>query len=318
MIKLSDKQKLRLNKNKSSGAVNSLAPKKGLAALNASGSLISSDKIESYQADLNTSNYENNGLIEIDPSYIQNWNFSDRPENELGDIVELAQDIKLNGQIQPCIVRPIKDSTNKYELIVGERRWRAAKYGNFNLKIIVKNLSDKEAILVQYSENENRTNLSDYAKGIHYEKIIKNKLITRSDLAKNINKSEAYVRQMLSFSKLDNSLKDAVKDFSKISSRTASEMLRWQKKGDVYLKILIANAHVLRKGDIGEKKLALLISNNINKKLPSKRIEIKNSENKTVFYWKENNAGSISINFSSEYSKKVNKSILEDFILNNL
>src|SRR4051812_20437328 len=70
----------------------------------------------------------------VDPDNIVNWKYSDRPEFELGNIEALANEFTTIGQQQPCIVRPIEHKDNFYELLVGERRWRAAKEAKIKLK----------------------------------------------------------------------------------------------------------------------------------------------------------------------------------------
>ena len=81
----------------------------------------------------------------------------------------MAEEFLSIGQQIPCIVRKITDSVDfQYELIAGERRWRAAQKANVLLKVLIRNLSDNEAALVQISENSNRSALSDYAKGMSY------------------------------------------------------------------------------------------------------------------------------------------------------
>ena len=88
-------------------------------------------------------------------------------------------------QQQPCIVRELI-AGQKYELIAGERRWRAAKLLNQDLKVIISTLTDSEAALVQAAENNNRLNLSDYAKGQSYASLIKNGVLKQKDLITTI------------------------------------------------------------------------------------------------------------------------------------
>ena len=88
-------------------------------------------------------------ILLVSPTNIINWQFHDRPQNELGNIEELAEEFKTIGQQQPCIVRPIKNQYADYEVIVGERRWLAAKKANVKLKVVVLSLSDNDAALIQ-------------------------------------------------------------------------------------------------------------------------------------------------------------------------
>lgn len=110
-------------------------------------------------------------ILQIDPQDAQNWQFNDRPSNELGDIESLAEEFKQIGQQLPCIARPSRDPQYKYEIIAGELRWHAAKLAEVKLKIIVRELTDTEAAIVQTSENLKRKSLSDYASGVSYAKL---------------------------------------------------------------------------------------------------------------------------------------------------
>ena len=91
----------------------------------------------------------------VDPNKGRNWKYHDRPDTELGDIEGLAaefNDPKI-GQQQPCIARTVTDTPGiDYEVLLGERRWRAAILGKTKLKVIFRDLSDKEASIAQIAE----------------------------------------------------------------------------------------------------------------------------------------------------------------------
>src|ERR1700677_436970 len=176
---------------------------------------------------------------DINDENVINWCLSDRPSNELGDIDSLAADLLNVGQQQPCIVRINPKIANKYELIVGERRWRAAKKANIPLKAVVKILSDSEAALIQSAENDNRVDLSDYAKGISFSRLINSEVIKQSDLVEKLGKSKQYVSALLSFSKIPPEIIAAIGDMSKISARTAEEIKQLSSKGETYIKAII-------------------------------------------------------------------------------
>ena len=138
-----------------------------------------------------------NHIIEIDPTSIIRWEHKDRPNNELDGIDDLASTFKSIGQQQPCIVRPTK-SKGVYELIVGERRWEAAKLSRCKLKILVKDIDNKTAALVQAIENEKRVGLSDFAKGKSYSEKIKLGFISQKDIVEILGISKQQVTRLLS------------------------------------------------------------------------------------------------------------------------
>ncbi len=99
--------------------------------------------------------------------------------------------MKTNGQAQPCLVRPISHSpVFDYELIVGERRWRAAKIAEIDLLVMVDNLTDGQAAAIQIAENSNRKDLSDFSKGMNYSRLIDNGILTQKDLEQVLGKNK--------------------------------------------------------------------------------------------------------------------------------
>ncbi len=206
-------------------------------------------------------------IVLLNPNDILNWSFHDRPEAELGDIEALAKDFSTIGQQQPCIVRPTPIGTKeKYELIIGERRWRAAQKANIELKVIIKELSDQEAALAQAAENDNRKDLSDYAKGIYYAKLINSNILKQADLIAKLNKSRQYISALLAFSQIPKEIIDAIGDMTKVSSRTAETIRRLANKGEDYISAIISKASSIREGRLGNTSLPLVIDKIIDTK----------------------------------------------------
>jgi ParB family chromosome partitioning protein len=132
--------------------------------------------LASYENDADTK--KTNILLELTPDSCKPWNFSDRLDLEMGNIDELANSIQQAGQQEPILVRPVKhsnlpnDTSPKYEIIFGNRRWRACKQIGKKILAIVRDLNDQEAAFAQKEENENREDISDYSKAIHYKRLI--------------------------------------------------------------------------------------------------------------------------------------------------
>ena len=206
-------------------------------------------------------------ILEIPPSEIKNWIYHDRPENELGDIESLAKEFKEVGQLQPCIVRPYEEEAKefKYELIVGERRWRAATLAGLTLKVSIRNISDSEAAIMQASENNNRKDLSDYARGMSYFKLIEEGVITSKQLSQSLNMSKQQISRLLSFSRIPIEIREAIQDLTKLSARTAEQIKQLSNKGEEYILAIINCADKLRTGDFGYEKLESFVEKNINK-----------------------------------------------------
>lgn len=256
----------------------------------------------------------------IDPNDITNWVYHDRPENELGDIKSLADEFISIGQQQPCIVRPTEiGSKYKYELIIGERRWRAAIEAKIKLKVIIKELNDSESALSQAAENDNRKDLSDYAKGISYAKLIDDNIITQKDLTEKLGRSRQYVSALLSYSKIPNEIISAIGDMSKVSCRTAETIKRLSLKGEQYCDAIILKAKSIRSGSVGHAKLTEFVdnylkSNNTESTTPNKKMKTKNGRH--IFTWRKDNNNLASIHFPKDISTLISSNTIDSNLLN--
>lgn len=220
--------------------------------------LLRNKDLATYNQKENTKSEDNffqTRIIEVDPKQIIRWKYKDRPENELGDIEDLADTFKTIGQQQPCILRLSNESHGKYELIVGERRWRAAEMAGLKVKAIVSAIDDKTSALIQAIENEKRNDLSDFAKGISFSDKIERGLITPKDIIEILGINKQQVTRLLSYRKIPKNLFDAIDDFRKVSSRTAYELVRLSGKSEAHLQALINMANKIRTGEYGQKKI---------------------------------------------------------------
>ncbi len=246
--------------------------------------------------------FKDSEIYELSCDKITNWEFSDRPESELGDIEALALDLKNIGQQQPCIVRPSPSKAGFYELIIGERRWRAATKAGIKLKAIIKNLSDSDAALAQSAENDNRKDLSDYAKGMSYSKLIDRGVIEQKDLIEKLGKSRQYVSALLSFSKVPLEIREAIGDMSKVSSRTAETIKQLSLKGEAYTAIIIENAEKIGAGLLGHEKLRKKVEDALqgNKRPEVETTKILSKSGRHIFTWRKDNNHNPSIHFPKD------------------
>jgi len=238
-------------------------------------------------------------IIEIDPTNIVNWKFHDRPESELGDLENLAKEFISIGQQQPCVVRKIAQS-EKFELIIGERRWRAALLAKVPLKAIIKNFSDEDAAIAQAIENESRVDLSDYAKGTSFSNLIQNGVIKQKDLIEKLGRSKQYISALLSFEKIPEALKKSISDFSKVNAYTAEKLKQVANKSDENLEILISAAEQIRLGKLSSNKAIDNLILKKKKNIPefsAKNMRIFTKDGRHVFTWRKDNNGIPAIHF---------------------
>ena len=140
---------------------------------------------------------------------------------------ELAQSIKEHGVIQPIIVRQIGD---KYEIIAGERRYKANIMAGFTkIPSIIRNLDDKETAKVALLENLQRKNLSPIEEARTYQKILELDSMTQEELGKTMGKSQASIANKLRLLQLSDEVQEALIQ-NQISERHARSLLSVQNK----------------------------------------------------------------------------------------
>ena len=132
----------------------------------------------------------------------------DFPENEMA---ELADSVKVQGILQPLLVR--ESASGGYELIAGERRLRAAKMaGLFKVPIIVKNIGDNELLELSIVENIQRQNLNPMEEAEAYLRLLNDFKMTQEKISRQVGKSRSAVANFLRLNQLPDDIKSSIKD----------------------------------------------------------------------------------------------------------
>jgi ParB family chromosome partitioning protein len=132
------------------------------------------------------------------------------PRRNFGDaeLTDLAQSIREHGVVQPVVVRPA-GSTGRYEIIAGERRWRAAqRAGLVEIPVIVRDVNDRTALELAIIENVQRTDLNPVEEALGYQQLIDEHSYTQADLGQVIGKSRSHVANTLRLLKLPDVIRD--------------------------------------------------------------------------------------------------------------
>lgn len=148
-----------------------------------------------------------------------------QPRREFSDdsIKELAETLDKDGLLQPIVVR--EDGEDHYEIIAGERRYRAAKsLGWETIPAIVKNMDDDQAASLALIENLQREDLNPIDEAKAYTNLMKLNDLTQTALAKNMGKSQSYVANKLRLLKLDDDVQKALIE-GKITARHGRALL---------------------------------------------------------------------------------------------
>ena len=129
-------------------------------------------------------------------------------EAELND---LASSIKTHGILQPILVRPIADG--KYEIVAGERRWRAAqRAGLHTIPAVIRELNEVEVLEIAIVENVQRTDLNPIEEAQGFQALIDRFGRTQEEIAEAVGKSRPHIANMLRLLKLPEDLQEMVRD----------------------------------------------------------------------------------------------------------
>ena len=130
------------------------------------------------------------------------------------ELEELASSIREKGLVQPLVVRPIEDGT-RYEIVAGERRWRAAQKASMHLvPVIARSLSDQEALELAIIENVQRADLNAIEEAAGYRDLVERFGYTQEELAGVIGKSRSHLANTMRLLKLPESVQALVCDGS--------------------------------------------------------------------------------------------------------
>lgn len=127
------------------------------------------------------------------------------------DIADLAASLRAHGIIQPVVVRASAAGSDAYEIIAGERRWRAAQRAGLTaIPVIVRDVDDKAALELAIVENVQRADLNPIEEAQGYQQLIEEHGYTQADLGDVIGKSRSHVANTLRLLKLPQSVRSLV------------------------------------------------------------------------------------------------------------
>lgn len=187
---------------------------------------------EDINLDLDSETADVNSLVEntvfksekneVKVSDVVPCSFQPRTEFDREALESLAQSIKEKGVLQPLLVRKKND---KYEIIAGERRWRAAQLAGLNeVPVIVKDLNDSETLEIALIENLQRENLSAIEEAEGLNRLMNEYAYTQEVIGKVIGKSRSYIANTLRLLGLPEEIKQQVKE-NKLSAGHARALI---------------------------------------------------------------------------------------------
>lgn len=204
-------------------------------------------------------------IMEIEPNHDQPRKTFD--ENALS---ELADSISQHGVLQPLVVRPMSNGT--YQLVAGERRWRAARIaGLTEVPVIIKELTDEETIEIAMVENLQREDLNPLEEALGYKYMMDELDITQEQAAEKVGKSRPTIANALRLLKLPDEVQEMIKN-NLISSGHARALLSFKTESE-----MIAAANLVIKEDLSVRDVENLakLSKGETPKAPVKKVEKK-------------------------------------------
>ena len=145
---------------------------------------------------------------EVDVDAIVPGPMQPRTHFDEGALEGLADSIRSQGIIQPLLVRRVGD---RYELIAGERRWRAARLAGLSkVPVVVKDVPDKDLLEIALIENIQRENLNPIEEAQAYQRLIETVGLTQESLAARVGRDRSYITNYLRLLKLSDDLQKLV------------------------------------------------------------------------------------------------------------
>ena len=199
-------------------------------------------------------------INEIEPNIGQPRKIFDQ-----GKLEQLAESIKGHGIIQPIIIRK---NNGKFEIVAGERRWRAARIaGLLKVPVVIKEFSDKELMEVAMVENLQREDLNPIEEAYGYEMLMKGYELTQEQISKAVGKSRSAIANTLRLLTLDEKVKKLVErgDLSAGHARAIVVIQDKEHQFEIAKKII--------QNDLSVRETEVLLNSIENKKMIKKKVK---------------------------------------------
>lgn len=150
-------------------------------------------------------------LVQIRLDKLQRGQFQPRTKFDESKLDELAQSIASQGVIQPLVVREL--AANKFEIIAGERRWRAAKQAGLGeVPVVVRDINDQVALAIALIENIQRESLTPIEEAKALSRLIQDFKMTHEEVSQVVGRSRSTVSNLLRLLKLSSDVKNLLEN----------------------------------------------------------------------------------------------------------
>ncbi|RKG41061.1 ParB/RepB/Spo0J family partition protein [Acinetobacter rongchengensis] len=181
--------------------------KRGLAKGRGLDALLGSIQKEKLQLEVQA--LDHGQLKQIDVTQLKRGTYQPRRFINEQDLQELAASIKKHGVMQPIVIRPVDDEEFAYEIIAGERRWRAAQLaGLTEVPAIVRDLTDQVAIALALIENIQRQDLNPIDQALALQRFHEEFGLSHQEIADTVGKARTTVSNLLRLLSLEEEIKE--------------------------------------------------------------------------------------------------------------
>jgi ParB family transcriptional regulator, chromosome partitioning protein len=143
------------------------------------------------------------GARTVPVAFLRPNRFQPRKTFSQEDLNDLAASIKENGLLQPILVRPVKGEPDSFEIVAGERRWRAAQMAKLHdVPVVVRDVTDGQSLELAIIENVQRADLNAVEEATAYRELMDQFSYTQDDVAHQVGKSRSHVANTLRLLKL--------------------------------------------------------------------------------------------------------------------
>ena len=176
-------------------------------------------------------NTTDNGAVTLRISEIEPNRSQPRKEFDESALADLADSIREHGVIQPLLVRPLP--TGGYQLVAGERRWRASRMAGLGeVPVVIRELSDHEAMELALIENLQRQDLNPMEEALGYRSLMEEYQMTQEEVAKAIGKSRPAIANSLRLLALPQQVVDLIRE-GKLSAGRGRALLALEEESAI-------------------------------------------------------------------------------------
>ncbi len=153
------------------------------------------------------------GVRSVPVAFLRPNRFQPRKSFAAEELQDLANSIREKGVLLPILVRPIVGEANAYEIVAGERRWRASQMAKLHdVPVVVREMSDSESLELAIIENVQRQDLNTVEEAAAYQELMNRFAYTQEKLAQEVGKSRSHIANTIRLLKLPDAVRTMIRD----------------------------------------------------------------------------------------------------------